>query len=324
MNEKRMYITKEQGKEMKFPPDLRQCFAHESSLPKTLPEYVLVKTFTDMTEYEKQVTLEVLKFLFQFTFATREQLARMLDQKGLDASGLDDLISKMLDDREMNSFYLNQFATSDPAPEDAYIIYCMDFGALFILKHFSSCDWATWFTTDAMRSSQLIQKYLSTVEFYLSLADARGGSLRYFKPIFDVSFGHMDIRFSASFEIMQGFTAHPFLLESVRSYDLPANWRDKVDEKILRFVNQEKNWGKYFPAPGPVYIFLCETEKDALEAADIYWRRVGIDNFRVTTDEQVRAGFAKAKFWKYVPNTDNSVGTLKAVRSTILSGSEKD
>lgn len=318
------YVTREEGEALKFGYDYRQCFEHESSQPKTMPEYKLVRDFVRQTEYEKMLGLEVMKFLFQFTFATHSQLVRLLELKGIDPAGLDENIKKMLVDRKMNSFYLNQYSETGPAPDDAFVIYCLDFGALAILNHFSNSDSNAWFTTDSCRSSELILKYLSTAEFYLALAEARGDKLRYFKPIFDVSFKYQRIRFSASFEVLQGFTPHSFLLESIRSYDLPANWRDKVDEKVCHFAIGEENWAKYFPAPGPVYIFLVENEKDALEAADIFYRRVEKDNFRLITDDQVRKGLSNAKFLKYIPDPADpkKVGTLKATRASILSGND--
>lgn len=315
------YVTAEEGAKLSFGYDYKQCFHHESSQPKTLPEYTIVKQFVKQNEYDKQVSLEVLKFLYQFTFATHDQLVRMLEMKGIDPSGLDDLIVQMLKERKMNSFWLNQFIQEGDAPEDAFIVYCMDFGAIAILSHFSNSDCIAWWTTDSVRSTELIQKYLTTAMFYLSLAEVRGDSLRYFKPIFDVTIGHRNLRFSASFEVMSGFTSHPFILESVRSYDLPINWQDKIDSKIVPFSCQEKHWSKYFSNTEPVYLFLCENEEQALEAADLFWRRTEKENFRLITDDQVKMGLENAYFLKYVPNPNpEKVGTLQKVKASLLSG----
>lgn len=326
MSEK-TYITKEEGQKLNFNPEYFQSFEHESSQPKTMPEHTLVKAFLKLSEYDKMVTLEVIKFLHQFTFATKDQLTRLLDYKGVDPVGLDDNLDRMLEDREINSFFLGQMGSRDDVPEDAFIMYCMDFGGLAILKHFTNNDWLTWFTTDSVRKSGLVQKYLSTVEFYLALLKAQGPNLRAFKAITDIAFGHRDIRFSGTFEIMQGYTSHPFILESIRSYDLPMDWKDKIDNKLVHFVCNPKHWGKYY-SKEPVYIFLCENERDALEAADLFYRRTeGKGQFRLITDEQVALGLDKAKFFKYMPSPDDvegeapKVGTLQAVKSTLLAGS---
>lgn len=337
MSEK-TYITQADGEQLKIAPYFLQCFEHESSQPKTMPEYTLVKAFVKLPEHDRQVTLEVLKMLSQFTFATRTQMERMLVAKGVDPAGLDENIQLM---RQMNCFYLAQMQSSEyEPPEDAFIVYCMDFGALALLNHFSNSDSVTWFTTDANRSSELIVKYLSTVEFYLALAEVQGPALRYFKPTFDVAFGHREIRFSAAFEITDASGGgHTFLLETIRGFDLPLNWQDKLDKKIVHFAVKPKNWGRYFMEE-PVFLLLVENEKDALDTAELFYRRTEKTNFRLITDEQVRGGLAQAHFLKYIPYqaapiagdaTDEAVarrdydqashkGTLQAVRASLLSG----
>mgnify|MGYP001028166493 CR=1 FL=1 len=331
MSEK-VYVTREEGEALSFNYDFKQIFHHESSQPKTLPEYVLVKWYIKQPEQTKQLALEVLDFLYKFTFATQSQLERMLRMKGLDPEGFDGILDALLDQRMLNFCYFSKFDQGGAPPEDAFRVYCLDFGAIAILSHFSSSDSITWFTTDVMRSTELVLKYLTTALFYLSLAETRGSALRYFKAAYDVSIGHRDIRFSGSFEIMQGSSPHPFIIESIRAFDLPVGWEDKVEKKVVPFSCQSKNWAKYF-ASEPVYLFLVEDEKQALEAASIFFRRTGKDNFRLITDGQLKGGLSKAAFYKYVPVEEedpsnpgttmvvpNKVGKLRKVRSSLLSG----
>ena len=320
MSEK-IYITKEEGEALSFNYDYKQIFHHEPSQPKTLPEYVLVKWFVKQPDYEKQLSLEILGFLYRFTFATHDQLARMLRQKGISTDGLDDMLQILLDQRMANFCYFSKYDQGGNPPENAFRVYCLDFGAVCILSHFY-CDNISWFSTDAMVRVELVLKYLTTALFYLSLAEARGDALRYFKPVYDVTIGHRDIRFSASFEIIQGFTSHAFILESIRAYDLPSGWADKVDKKIVPFALQDKYWTKYFSDAEPVYIFLVENDEQALEAAKIFYRRTGKENFRLITDTQLKGGLDKAVFLKYIPNTEgpDKTGTIKKVRSSLLSG----
>lgn len=121
--------------------------------------------------------MEVLKILSQFVFATREQLVRLLEIKGIDPSTLDDDLSLMLENRQVNCFYLAETASPEFEPaEDAFLVYCMDFGALCLLNHFSSSDSLSWFTTDANRSSELVLKYLTTVEFFCPWPRCKGPS----------------------------------------------------------------------------------------------------------------------------------------------------
>ncbi|MBR2894107.1 MAG: hypothetical protein IKC03_00425 [Oscillospiraceae bacterium] len=78
---------------------------------------------------------------------------------------------------------------------------------------------------------------------------------------------------------------------------------------------------KIFSNSEPIYLLLTETEEDALSAADIFYRRIGKENFRMITDEQVVKGLANAHFLKYVPNPDfEKLGTLQKVKATVLSG----
>lgn len=316
----KLYITKERGSSFSF-PDYKQCFDHEPSQAKTMPEYALVKDFLHRSEQEKQVTMEVLSFLYEFVFATQEQLLSLLTLKGVDASNLDEILFDLIEQRKMNSFYLNQFASAEPAPQDAFVVYCLDFGAIALLKHFSTSDCCAWWTTDCVRSSELVGKYLHTTQFYLALATVHGNNLRYFKPLFDVTFGHRYIRFSAVFEILNGYSSHTFIVETIRNYDLPINWMEKVDEKITPFSCQEQHWSKYFSGVEPVYLLLCEDDNQALEAADLLYRRTEKTNFRMITDEEVAKGMANATFLKYVPNEEHEkVGTLQRVRASLLSG----
>jgi len=319
------YITVEEGKQMQLGFGKYQCFEHESSQPKTMPEYTLVKAYGKLSEYDKVVTLELLKFLHQFTFATRDQLMRMLEVKGIDAAGLDENMSRMLEDRQVNSFYLDQIQTVGEAPEDAFVMYCIDFGALALLNHFTNNDCNTWFTSDSVRSSDLIQKYMSTTEFYLALAEAQGPNLKYFKPIYDIAYDHRSIRFSAKFQIEQGSIPHDFLVESIRRFDVPGPWEEKLDKKLTPFATNPKHWHRYFDQE-PVYLLLVEDEDDALAVAKAFYNRMEPQEnstkkmpvFRLITDAQVQKGLAKGGFLKYDPAKDPN--KLLHVNISMLSG----
>ena len=145
--------------------------------------------------------------------------------------------------------------------------------------------------------------------------------LRIFEPIFDVSIGRRDARFSANFEIAREGQIRRFILESVRTYDLPTYWRKKVAEQISPFI-MNKFWRQTFPEE-PVFILLAETAEDALEAADIFYRRTMSPNFRVTTDIDIAKGMEKAHFYRYMPSEDDTkIGILSSVRATIFCSKE--
>ena len=119
MSEK-VYVTREEGEALSFNYDFKQIFHHESSQPKTLPEYVLVKWYIKQPEQTKQLALEVLDFLYKFTFATQSQLERMLRMKGLDPEGFDGILDALLDQRMLNFCYFSKFDQGGAPPEDAF------------------------------------------------------------------------------------------------------------------------------------------------------------------------------------------------------------
>lgn len=129
-------------------------------------------------------------------------------------------------------------------------------------------------------------------------------------------------------------------METIRNFDLPVIWRDKLDKKVVHFVSKPKSWGKYF-LDEPVVLLLVENDRDALEAAELFYRRTEKTNFRLITDDQVRAGLENARFLKYVPyqaapvgqgydeetarhmtelDEATHTGSLVAVRASLLSG----
>jgi len=297
------YVTATVGKKLSFNYDYKQVFHHEFSAPKTMSCDLIVKTFRDAKYAHLQVLgLEVLKFLKEFCFATREQIEANLKIKKVDMSCLDELMDWYLSLRIINYFTFAKFDIGE-VPEDAFCIFCLDHGARGILTHYSNSDHWNWFSSDNFRSTELVIKYLSTTEVYLQTLKTKRDELKFFEPLYDVNIGKRSIRFSAGFRIMNGFTPRDFILESVRNYDLPIGWQKKVDQQIAPFV--EHHWKKYYETL-PVFIFLVEDEAQALEVAEIYYRRTESNQFRIITDQEVKKGFNKAVFLKYVPATEES------------------
>ena len=317
----RNYVTEKEGRSLSINYDYVQSWDHEFSIYKTRNENLMIRFFLEGSREKQQLGLEILVFLSKFWFATKEHMAQLLQMKGLQTQLLEEILEEYLGSRIINCFTLAQFPL-DEMPDDAMRIYCLDHGAKFILMHFYREDFVHWQTTDNSRGSEQIVKCLSTCRFYLSLLAAKGRDLRIFEPIFDVSIGRRDARFSANFEIEKGGQTRKFILESVRTYDLPTYWRKKVAEQISPFITN-KFWRQTF-SEEPVFILLAETGKNALEAADIFYRRTMSPNFRVTTDIDVAKGMEKAHFYKYIPPEDDAgIGTLSPVRATIFCPKER-
>lgn len=311
-----LYLNKEDGERFLIPYDFKQTFHHDSRLLQTPKEYVLVREFYVKDDETQAIELEVLKYLRDFCFATETQLRTLLGAKGLNPDRLTEILDSCVKDKIVNYFALTSFVM-ESIPDDAFRIYCLDHGARHILTHFSKQDFLSWISSDNIRSSELVAKYLMTGMFYLQVIAVKSESLREFKPLADFTIGKRDIRFSAAFQIMQGFTPKDFIVEVIRHDDLPTMWRQKVNEKIAPFV-QQNYWNLYYRTL-PVFIFLTQNDEDAFMAADIFYMRTKQDIFRVLTDKNLIKGLDVAPFYAYVPESEkNPTPMLKRVKSRIF------
>lgn len=318
--ERSIYISAEEGQRFSFPYDWRQSFEHPFEMSRAANEAQIVKTYV-AEEDDRQIGLEILKLLFDFTFATRNQLERLLRIKGLDADRLDDLLNRYLDRRLLNRFIISAYsitpAPDNPFPPDAFFIYCLDHGARHILNHFYRDDaGVTWKSTNSYRSAEQSAKYLVTNEFYLSLMGVKKDDLAFFQPTVNYSIRTRDIRMSGMFRIMKGATPVEFILEVVRDGDLPTYWTKKVGEQISTFI-MNQFWKRYFRLE-PTFIFLAENLNQALELSEIFQRGTGSDKFRVTTDTELAKGIDKATFYKF----DEPAHQMVPVNSSIFQPSK--
>jgi len=318
MGNMRNYITIDEGKTFSFPYDWKQTFDHPFEMSRAVNEAQIVKTYV-AEEQDRQIGLEILKLLYDYTFAAQVQLSRLLRIKGLDeADRLDGILSRYLDRRLINKFALSSY-TMDTIPEDAFVIYCLDHGARHILNHFYRDDvGVTWKSTNSYRSAEQAAKYLATNEFYLSLMAVKKDDLALFSPTVNYSIRTRDIRFSATFRIMKGATPVDFILEAVRASDIPVYWEKKVREQITPFL-RDKFWTRYFRME-PTFIFLAENLSQALELSEIFQRNTRCARFRVTTDENLISGIDKAVFYKFDEAGKKMVPVIASIFQTAMKG----
>lgn len=277
-----MYVTEEEGKRLSFNYSFKQSFYRDPKRSHGMPEYIVVSEFMKSDDTHRQVGLEILTYLRQFCFATRDMLGTMLATKGLEVSILDEILELYVDKYLINFFTIAKYDMGE-VPPDAMKIYCLDSGAVFILTHFSTTDSISWLSSDNIRSVELVTKYLATGLFASTLVQNKGKAVNTFIPVFDASIGKRMIRFSATFTVMNGFTPLNYVLETVRSYDLPGPWMKKCGEQISVFSNG-RHWQKYFDQE-PGYVLLCESEEVALEAATILARGMDQQEIRLITDD---------------------------------------
>lgn len=313
--EKKAYLTKGEGERLVIPYGYKQTFEHEMRFMQTPREYDLVRNFYIMEEELQAIEMEILKFLRDFCFGTEQQFRILLGAKGLNPDFAIDVLEACVKNHVLNYFVLGEYVM-DNIPDDAFRVYCLDHGARHVLTHFSQRDYLTWLSSDNIRSSELIYKYLMTGMFYLQLVMVKGDRLRNFNSLADFSLGRRDVRFSCTFQIMDGFNTRDFILEVVRSDDVPIAWQEKVDQKIAPFYKDEL-WKRYF-ANKPALIILAENGKDAFEIADIYYRRVESTEFRLMTDASMMKDIAIVH--SYVPQSEtNPKAALKKGRAKVFS-----
>lgn len=318
MEYSRNYISSAEGQLLSFPYDWKQTFDHPFEMNRATNEAQIVKTYV-AEEADRQIGLEILKLLFDYTFATRDQMERLLRIKGLEGvDRLDDLLDSYLSRRLLNRFTLSSY-TLERIPDDAFVIYCLDHGARHILSHFYQDDISvTWKSTNSYRSAEQTAKYLVTNEFYLSLMGVKRDALAFFSPTVDYSIRPREstrsrnIRMSAAFRIMKGMTSVDFILEVVRSSDIPTYWTKKACSQFMPFI-QDRFWSRYFRLE-PTFIFLAEDLDQALELSEIFQRSTEYEKFRITTDQDISRGIDKAVFYKY----DAASGKMVPVKATIF------
>lgn len=295
--------------------DFKQAFHHSFSPARTMAEYGIVRDFSGQSAEDRKLGIAVVDFLRQFGFATRNQLRQMLQLRDIEPQNLDVVLTHYAQLRILNYFIPAAFDQIVEA-EDALRIYCLDYGAIHILTHFTSTNMVTWLSTDSIRPMRLVVMCLATVRFYLSLLQC-GSSVYYFRPMPDVSIGKRMIRFSADFQIRkENASGRTFILEAIRSAEFPIDWLKKVDQ-IEAFITS-RSYLRYYE-DAPVFILLAENRNIALEAAELLHRRMPDVVFRVTTDEELAKGLAEAKFWKYTPAADGKPSKLTAVRAELFS-----
>lgn len=298
MDNLELYIKQDTNQAFSINYDYKQSWHHPFNMQGVKPDYVYVKNFLDIrNERNADITIEILRFVLKFNFATTQQIDRHLQAKGFLTSDLSSILDGFLSSRILNMFTLARHPLPE-VPADALKCYCLDFGGKHLLTHYGTEDVLDWVSTNAARGTELITKYLITTQFYLALQEAVPETLSYFNSFENFNIGRRDMQVSACFEIMSGHTPRTFILESIRKYDLPSSFQRKA-EKFDALYSQ-KYIERYFRL-NPVILLLAENDQEALEAADIFYRNTKNDQFRMLTDERIQNGFHEESFLKYNP-----------------------
>lgn len=312
------YVTQGAGEEFKFPLDWEQTFHHESKKSSAPREYVAAIEFAALSDEQRAAGQAILEYLANFRFATAQQLRTLVAAKGMNPDLIYDLISYFIERNTMNYFVItaNQMQFSQKEiPGDALKVYCLDYGAICLLSHFSASPYLRWTPGDErFCKSQLVARHIMTGMFYLQALSLRKDTLEQFIPNRDFTNGERGIRFSAGFRIMMGCNGVEFLLDVVRDTDLLTSWQSEL-EKMTPFI-RGKYMKRYYEGGNPegrysslpLVIFLVESVKAAGEVADSFYRATGYSEFYILLERDMLKGLHIAPLYAYHPEDNKLKG----------------
>jgi hypothetical protein len=303
-NKKIEYVKIDKANIYNFDSKYNQAWHHSFNMQGVRPAYVYIKNFMDRRNAENiDLAIDMLRFILNFTFVTKKQIEDYLETKGYYIKKVEDLIDYYIKARILNKFALST-SPLQTIPEDALVCYCLDFGGKHILSHYGKDDLIEWTSVNAARSVELVVKYLTTTNFYLSLLKSKGEDLTYFDGFknFELKKGNMQT--SAVFQIKNNHNKRDFIFDVVKGYDIPVNAQNK-SHKYYEFYSSEMV-KKYFKVD-PVILFLAENDEVAFEFAEIFYRFTENKHFRLMTDKRIANGFNERSFLKYDPEKEKMI-----------------
>lgn len=293
-----MYL-REQDKPIVIPADLKQTFENKFNLNIGNNEIIKMKNNNVITDRD----IHIAKFLFQFKFATADQVYKLLGEDKTKVN-LKNRLDKLVKYRVLNKFMLSEFEEEKIAP-DAYQIYCLDLGGRYLLSHYSNEDTTDWYSTVNMKTSEIISKNILATEIFLRVRETSKDKLIYFnvEPEFRVGKKNVIPSFEMAMKI-NGQNKY-FIGECVREFDFPVYMRDKAFK--LESLITTNAWKKYYyDADQPPILFIfADSDLTALEAGKLITETSDIKNFRLSTDERIeRVLYETGAFLRYLPEQD--------------------
>lgn len=293
-----MYL-KEQEKTIVISSDLKQTFENKFNLNIGKNEIIKMKNNNVITDRD----IAIAKFLFQFKFATADQIYKLLGEDKTKVN-LKNRLDKLVKYRVLNKFMLSQFEEDQIAP-DAYQIYCLDLGGRYLLSHYSNEDTTDWYSTVNMKTSEIISKNILATEIYLRIKETSKDKLLYFNPEPEFRVGKKNV--IPSFEMAMKINGQNkyFIGECVREFDFPVGLREKVFK--LESLVTTNAWKKYYydSEQPPILFIFADSDLTALEAGKLITETSEIRSFRLSTDERIqRVLYETGAFLRYLPEQD--------------------
>lgn len=289
-----MFLQEQEGYVI-IPSDLKQTFENKFSVNVGQNEIIKMKNNGVITDRD----LSIAKFLFQFKFATTDQIFRFLKENKTKVN-LKNRLDKLVKYRVLNKFMLSTIEEDSIAP-GAFEVYCLDLGGRYLLSHYSNEDTSDWYTTVNMRSSENISKNLFVTEFYLRLLETCPDKLTYFKNEPDIRVGKKNVIPSFDMCLEVNGQRKYFVGEVVREDDVPVLFREKAMK--LESLICTNAWKKYYydSQTTPILFVFGDSDVTSLEAGKILSETTEIEGFRLSTDQRIQQVLYEAgAFLKYI------------------------
>jgi len=303
-----MYIQQQEGVVI-IPADLKQTFENKFTLNIGKNEIIKMKNNNVITDRD----IKIAKFLFQFKFATAQQIYKLL---GEDSSkiNLKNRLEKLVKYRVLNKFMLSGHE-EDRIHSDALEIFCLDLGGRYLLAHYSNEDTTDWYSTANMKTSEIISKNLLTTEFFIRVMQTCPEKVAHFKVEPELRVGKKNV--VPSFEMCMKINGQMkyFIGEAIREYDFPVYLRERVGK--LESLLTTNAWKKYYydSDTPPILFGFADSDLTALEAGKLIFETSEIRNFRLSTDERIqRELFDTGAFLRYLDEQD----VLKEIKAVTF------
>jgi hypothetical protein len=276
-----------------IPANLKQTFENKFMLTISQNQIVKMKNANVLTDRD----LAIAKFLFQFKFATKEQLYTFLGED-LKKISLKNRLDKLVQYRVLNKFMLGEFEY-DKIEKDALEIYCLDLGGRYLLSNYSSLDTNDWYTTVNMKTSELISINLLSVEFFLKLLEAIPEKIDYFKVEPEYRVGKKTLIPAFELAINENGRQVFFIGEVFRGWNTFIDVRERIEK--LDSVLSTNAWKKYFIGNSPpILLLFTENDDDATKLGMAFVSMSENINFRITTDNRLSGHIGeKGSFLKF-------------------------
>lgn len=238
--------------------------------------------------------MEIILFLFRFKFITMGQLEKYFKNEYTQDS-LRNRMEKLIKYRLLNKFAFSAYEEEKLPPNidnDVFFVFCLDIGSKFLLEAYSNLDVYDWYTSDNLHASEVIAKYLASVDFYLALTEEFSERLVYSEGAKVYRVFKQGIHIPLTFALNTFNTNQYFVVDIVGESDYPLNFKNKVEK--LELLLATRGWMRYFhdSLTVPTLLLVCENDRIAYQAALMLAESsdVSTENFKLTTIERLKNG----------------------------------